>query len=283
MHADEKIVLKWHGVAHFHIFYKGLTIVIDPIFQRAPAAKPVLETSRQDIDNVDYLLLTHAHVDHSWDFPYLASRHQPNVYVPEDYRDFLQKKESKWNLRFSFSKMHVLEQMAGDTFTIDDIVVTPYRVGTEKVDISVIYQSVWRGLRHMSFGATSAGLKFLFYHLKGNCFAYHFDFPSIDKTMLFFGNVTDQVYDMQAVSQVDVLAIPFCPASSEWLDHTLYLINRFKSEVVLVHHFDNFWHPITHPTYRNLKEYQKTIQTSFPETKLAFAKFMQEVNFLDIL
>ena len=134
----------------------------------------------------------------------------------------------------------------------------------------------------MSFSVTPAGIKFLLYHLKGNCFAFHFDFPVVNKTMLFFGNVTDQIYGMENVEQVNVLALPYCPASSAWLEHTLYLIGRFKSDVVLIHHYDNFWHPITHPMYRDLKEYRNFILQAYPKTKLYFSKFMQAVDFLEV-
>ena len=95
------------------------------------------------------------------------------------------------------------------------------------MDFSVIYNSFIRGFKHWSFGVVPAGTKFLFNHLKGNCFAFHFNFLSINKTVLFLGNVTDQVYDMDDIKGVNVLALPYCPASNAWLDHTLYLIGRF--------------------------------------------------------
>jgi len=101
--------------------------------------------------------------------------------------------------------------------------------------------------------------------------------------MLFFGNVTDEVFDMDEIEHVNVLALPYCPASNAWLDHTLYLIGRFPSDVILIHHYDNFWHPITHPTYRNLKDYRNLILEKYPGTSLFFSKFMQDVEFSEIL
>ena|GEM_PF-4589314 len=282
MDSYEKTILQWHGAAHYHIYYKNLRIVIDPIYTRALAAKPVLGVSKEDVDSIDFLLLTHAHVDHSWDFPYLASKHKPAAYVPEGYLNYLIKKEKKWGLDFDFSKFRALDQIKGESFQIADIKVTPYHIGTEKVDISVVYQSFIRGLRHMSFSVTPAGMKFLMYHLKENCFAFHFDFPAVTKSMLFFGNVTDQIYGIEDVQQVDVLALPYCPASKAWLEHTLYLIGRFNSQVILIHHYDNFWHPITHPRYRNLKEFRNAILQSYPKARLYFSKFMQKVDFLEV-
>jgi len=283
MSADEKLIFRWYGAAHYHLLYKGRRVIIDPLYERVPKAKPYLNSVKEDVEQLDYLLLTHAHMDHSWDFPYLASKHKPIAYAPEKYLTYLKKKEHKWNFDFNFSKCHSLEQETGKPFSIADINVTPYHIGTEEIDFSVIYNSFIRGFRHWSFGVTSAGTKFLFNHLKGNCFAFHFNLLSINKTMLFLGNVTDQVYDMDDIKEVNVLALPYCPASSAWLDHTLYLIGRFKSDVILIHHYDNFWHPITHPMYRNLKDYRNSINAVYPEAKLFFSRFFQDIELSEIL
>ena len=83
--AGERVLFTWHGCAHYHIQYRGKRIVLDPLYHRPAGATPHLPASRQDAGRIDYLLLTHAHLDHSWDFPYLASRHQPQAYGPAHY------------------------------------------------------------------------------------------------------------------------------------------------------------------------------------------------------
>ncbi len=116
------------------------------------------------------------------------------------------------------------------------------------------------------------------YHLKDNCFGYHFRFHASAKTMFYVGNLTDQVDEVAPVDRVNVLALPFCPANKNWLDHTRFLIGRFRPDIVLVHHYDNFWHPYTHPRYRDLNAYQQAVREAFPHVAIRFSKFMEAVD-----
>ena len=132
--AHNPVLFTWHGCAHYHIQHRGKRIVIDPLYHRPVGATPHLPVTRQDADGIDYLLLTHVHLDHSWDFPFLASRHQPQAYGPAHYLTYIQKKAKRWGMQFNTSKLHALERAKGQSFFIGDIEVTPYQIGTERID-----------------------------------------------------------------------------------------------------------------------------------------------------
>jgi hypothetical protein len=276
--AGNRVLFTWHGCAHYHIQHQGKRIVIDPLYHRPAGATPHLPVSRQDVDGIDYLLLTHGHLDHSWDFPYLASRHQPQAYGPADYLTYIQKKAKRWGMDFNPSKLHGLENAKGQSFFIEDIEVTPYQIGTERIDFWFIRTTIIRPYRHLAFRAMPAAHKFLMYHLKDNCFGYHFRFHGSGKTMLYIANLTDQMDELAAVDRVHILALPYCPANKDWLAHTRFLIGRFTPDVVLVHHYDNFWHPYTHPRYRNLNRYQQAVRETFPDANIRFSKFMEPID-----
>jgi L-ascorbate metabolism protein UlaG (beta-lactamase superfamily) len=276
--ARRRVLFTWHGCAHYHIQYQGKRIVIDPLYHRPAGATPHLTVSRQDVDAIDYLLLTHAHMDHSWDFPYLASRYQPQAYGPAHYLAYIQKKAKRWGMNFDAAKLHGLEDVKGQSFLIEDIEVTPYQIGTERIDFWFIRTTAIRPYRHLSFAAMLAGHKFLMYHLRDNCFGYHFRFLGSNKTMFYIGNLTEQVDELSAVDRVNVLALPYCPANKNWLSHTRFLIGRFAPDVVLVHHYDNFWHPYTHPRYRDLNAYQKAVKETYPHMEIRFSKFMEAID-----
>lgn len=282
MNLERGTILKWHGAAHYHIFYKNLRIIIDPLYTRLPGDKPHLKATPQDLEGVDYLLLTHGHLDHSWDFTELALKHNPEVFAPEECLADIEKAEARSGLRFDKSKWRSLEKIEGTAFNIADIEVTPYRIGTEEIDFWFIRSMFVRPWIHGRPTATGVGLKWLTHHVFGNCFAYLFRFPAEDKTMLYFGNLTAQVDELREIESVDVLAIPYCPANQKWLQQSALLIERFKPEVTMVHHFDNFMNPFTLSKYMNLDNYRKAIHERRPDAKLYFSKFEQEVNLADV-
>lgn len=276
--THNQVLFTWHGCAHYHIQHQGKRIVIDPLYHRPVGATPHLPVTRQDVDCIDYLLLTHAHLDHSWDFPFLASRHQPQAYGPAHYLTYIQKKAKRWGMQFNASKLHALESAKGQSISIGDIEVTPYQIGTERIDFWFLRTTTVRPYRHLSFAAMPAAHKFLLRHLKDNCFGYHFRFNGSGKTMFYIGNLTDQVDELAGVDRVHVLALPYCPANKNWLAHTRFLIGRFNPDVVLVHHYDNFWHPYTHPRYRNLNAYRQAVMETYPRVNLRFSRFMETLN-----
>lgn len=282
MAAEHGVGLRWLGAAHHHISYKNLRVIIDPLYSRLPGDKPHLEAKKGDLGNVDYLLLTHGHLDHSWDFPELALTHNPEVFAPEKCLADIERAERRSALRFDRSKWHGLEDIEGTPFNIDDIEVTPYRIGTEEVDLWFVRSMFIRPWIHGKPLASTTGLKWMTHHVFGNCFAYRFRFPSEEKTMLYFGNLTARVEDLREVERVDVLAIPYCPANRKWLEPSIYLIDRFRPDVTMIHHFDNFMNPFTLSKYMNLDDYRRAILEQCPDANLYFSKFDREVNFADI-
>ena len=281
--VTEQVRLTWHGCAHYHIEYKDIKIIIDPLYTRPAGDQPHLTATKDDINELDYLLLTHGHLDHSWDFPYLASKYHPQVYAPEKYLSYIKKKESQWKCKFDSSKFHTLETEKNKPFNIKDIEVTPFQIGTEEIDFWFVKNIIIRTIQNWAYKeAAQTVFRFLFYHLKGNCFSFFFKFPPSDKTMLYFSNLTEQVDELEEIENVNVLLIPYCPANIRWIQQSLYLIGRFSPEVTLVFHYDNFWHPFTHALYLSLNGYKKSILSKFPDLNLKFSKFLEKRNFNEI-
>jgi hypothetical protein len=282
MNSEDTIMLQWHGAAHYHMSYRGLKIIIDPLYTRLAGDKPHLPVTKDDIDGIDYLLLTHGHLDHSWDFPYLAAKHHPEAYAPAECLKEIRKKQSGSGSGFDSSKLHALEEIKGTSFTIADIEVTPYQIGTEEIDFWFIRSMFIRPWIHGRPWAVPTGFKWLMHHLYCNCFAYHFRFPTVDKTMLYFGNLTGRVDELGAVERVNVLAIPYCPANQKWLQQSRFLIDRFRPDMTMVHHFDNFMNPYTLSKYMNLDSYRTAIHEQCPDAQFYFSRFFENVDFAQI-
>ena len=283
MTSNHRVTLTWHGAAHYQIGYKSLKTVIDPLYNRLPGDGPHLELSRDDLDRIDYLLLTHGHLDHSWDVPYLATRHHPEVYAPGECLRDIRREAERSGAGYDTQSCHALGEIKGTTFGIADIEVTPYQIGTEEIDFWFVRSMFLRPWLHWRPSAVPTGIKWLTHHVFGNCFVFHFRFPQQGRTMLYFGNLTGQVEEMRAIDSVDVLAIPYCPANKKWLVQSQYLIERFRPGVTMVHHFDNFMNPFTLSKYMNLEGYRKTLRESCPDAKLYFSKFLREVDLAEII
>ncbi len=282
MESDDRLTFLWHGAAHYHIHYKDLKIIIDPLYTRLPGDKPHLQVTRDDLDRVDYLLLTHGHLDHSWDAPFIAARHNAETYAPERCLVDIEREASRLHLSVDRSKWHALESVKGRTFNIADIDVTPYQIGTEEIDFWFIRSMFIRPWLHGMPQAVPAGFKWLRHHVFGNCFVFHFRFPPAGKTMLYFGNLTGQVDELGEIERVNVLAIPYCPANRKWLQQSQLLVERFKPDVTMVHHFDDFMHPYTLSKYMNLDDYRRAVHEECPNAKFYFSRFYEEVDFARI-
>jgi L-ascorbate metabolism protein UlaG (beta-lactamase superfamily) len=274
----EELTLQWLGAAHFHLSRDRFKVVTDPLFTRLPGERPRLETSRDDLQQIDLLLLTHGHLDHSADFPFLVERHRPPAYAPQEVLTSLQSQ----GIDADWSRCHSLESLKGTSLSHGDVVVTPYQIGTEQIDLWFIRSMFVRPWRHWRPQAIPFGIRWLRHHLRCNCFAFHLRLPG-GTTLLFFGNLTPSVDELAAVDRVDLLAIPYCPANSKWPQQTLDLIDRFQPAVTLVHHFDNFMHPYTHSRYMDLGRYQLMIQERFPDVRICFAKFNQPMKLQEIM
>lgn len=284
MTAKPEIKLRWHGAAHYHITYNGRRIIIDPFYSRLSGDKPHLTEKREDVGPVDTLLLTHGHLDHSADFLFVAEKRQPEIFAPNVWIRRLRRRRA-WNRsKVDFQRCHGLEDNVGRMFVIaDDIELTALSIGTEQLDAWFMRDMFARPFRHRMPQTLVTGVKWLLTDLFGNCFAFHLNFGLVNKSMLFFGNLTHQVEGLSSIERVDVLALPYCPANANWIEDTKTLIGRFTPDVVLVHHFDNFMNPYTHSDYMSLEQYRESVCEHVPDTKFFYSKFNREVDLTEIV
>ncbi|HRX16093.1 MAG TPA: MBL fold metallo-hydrolase, partial [Spirochaetota bacterium] len=79
---EEKDVIVWLGHASFFIRLNGVSMLIDPVFDKATVV-PRLAGNACDISNyknIDYLLISHNHRDHL-DIPTIAELYKNNPYI----------------------------------------------------------------------------------------------------------------------------------------------------------------------------------------------------------
>jgi L-ascorbate metabolism protein UlaG (beta-lactamase superfamily) len=276
--AEVDLKLRWCGAAHYQLRMGDTLAVLDPLYTRSPGGRPALSHEPEDLGHLDYILLTHGHLDHARDFAALALRYDPTVYATRSCLEELARARGGAENGASRANEHDLDACRGRTFAVGDLAVTPHRVGAEEVDAWFVREMLLRPLRHRRPAAYPEGMRWLTKNLHDPCFAYHFRLGPSGPTMLYFGHLTDDVRELEGIDLVTVLALPYCPANVRWATHSQYLINRFRPEVTLVHHFDDFMHPYTSSEYLNLATYAAEVRRGSPKARFFFSKFERDVT-----
>lgn len=276
MTGSADLRLRWCGAAHYQLRTGDLLLVIDPLYTRLPGGRPDLSHGPEDLGRLDGILLTHGHLDHARDFASLAVRYDPVVYATRSCLEELVR--ARGGAPLDASRAHDVETHRGRAFSLGPLVFTPYRVGAEEVDRWFLGQMVARPVRHGRPAAVLEGVRWLTHNLRDPCFAYHVEIGRGGRSMLYFGHLTDEVDDLVGIDRVDVLALPFCPANRQWARQTQHLVNRFRPDVTLVHHFDDFMHPYTSGRYLDLGEYAEQVRRGAPRVRLFFSKFEKDVT-----
>jgi len=80
-----KTEMQWLGQAGFKIKTPGgKVLVIDPWISGGPKAPPMYKSDLSALGKVDFLLVTHGHVDHLGDAPAIAKLNEAILYGPAD-------------------------------------------------------------------------------------------------------------------------------------------------------------------------------------------------------
>jgi L-ascorbate metabolism protein UlaG (beta-lactamase superfamily) len=113
--ATGKTQLLWLGQSGFRIKTPGgKTIVIDPWITQGPKAPVEFKKDLSALGHVDFLLVTHAHVDHLADAPDIAKLNQSILYGPADMiTPLITLGIMPANLTHRFNKSGSIEPFAG--------------------------------------------------------------------------------------------------------------------------------------------------------------------------
>ncbi len=229
------------------------------------------------------MTLTPRDWDHFADTPELAVRNAAQTYVPEKA---LKDLERQWKRTPPRDRKRGNEcwhgVRGGERIELDGLTIGFHRIGTERFDVGMVLDALDKMRRHGSLQSLRSALGFLHMHVLGECFAISLRLAAAKKTVVFFGNLAIDTGDLQnTYPDIDLAVLPYCPANGDWLDESIAVANRIKPTNVMVHHFDQFFPPITvgldMPGYIDALKTNTGVETVLP------AKFFAESTLLSLL
>ncbi len=275
--------MKWLGAACWLLEWQQTKILLDPFFHRPRDAKPVLPIGPADLPPLDYLLVTHAHWDHFADAPALAVENARQSYLPKAALGDLERRHRRTRTadrKRGPNDWHGV--VGGERIVLDGLTIAFHHIGTERFDLATIWDATKKLRKGGNLESFQGAYRFLSGHLYGACFAISFELHEPALTVVFFGNLAIDVSAVQlACPQIDLCVLPYCPANTDWLHESVCVASRLDPKLVLVHHFDQFFPPVT--VGLDVPAYLDAIKqlTAVPATRLA--KFCTETTLSQLL
>ena len=268
--------MKWLGAAGWLLTWRDQTIVLDPFFHRPPQARPTLPITRDELPDIDHLLVTHAHWDHFADAPYLAVTNARNSYVPRAaLRDLRResRRRTPAERRRGPDCWHAVD--GGERIDLDGLEIEFHRIGKERFDVRFTRDALRKMRRGANLRDWYYGLKFLATHLYGECFAISLALRESGRRLCFFGNLPPIAAPVpRALEALDVAVMPYCPANGDWCEESIALARKLRPPTVLMHHFDQFLPPVT--VGLDIANYQGRMLSESPIDRVIVPKFFRD-------
>jgi L-ascorbate metabolism protein UlaG (beta-lactamase superfamily) len=228
--------LQWLGTSGFRLSYAGFDLLIDPYLSR-PSLSEVLapralrwRTQRLDavIDRADAILVGHTHFDHAMDVPYLATRHNAQVYGSESLTRLM--------------ALHGASERAHRVSSGEVIEIGPFAV----TFVPSEHSKLMLGLAVQSGGELTCDH---LDHLTGNAYrcgqVYGIHIAVAGFTLYHQGSA-NLIDDAIVHRDVDVFLMGIAGRGFT-RDYTQRVLRRLQPRVIIPHHYDDFFRPIDAP------------------------------------
>lgn len=244
--------ITWYGTASLKIESEGSAVFLDPYISRNASFPPIVSS---DLENINALLLTHGHFDHTADIPSLVYDRQVPVYASDETVKALSKREEYVSINFNSA-------LPGKTYKAGKLLVTPYQARHVKFDIPLIAKTVLRIFKSLAFtirpfaGVISDSFKYP----EGETFAW--EVKSGKGTVLIFGSMG--FADGIKYPKPDLLVLPL-QGHSRIFNIALEAIRRIKPSAVMLDHFDDSFPPVSDTI--NVNAFVDLLKEKLPDVK----------------
>jgi L-ascorbate metabolism protein UlaG (beta-lactamase superfamily) len=230
------VQLTWLGAAGFKIkTLAGAVIVINPFLSRPKNATPVLPLQLTDLLPVDEILLTESRFVHAMDTPTLINNTGAIAHAPPQVcQHLLESGVPENNIeQIKPHKTKTVARLHWQAWSVNDI-RNNFKLHDADSSLNQLI-AAWPASQTVNYTFETEGL-----------------------TIIYAGN-TDWIDPELEGLQPDIALLPIDPATA---NKTAQLAAMLKSTLIIPHHWDNYYPPLTHAVDANtLKDKLQTAIT----------------------
>jgi len=252
--------LRWLLTAAFKLLTDNFKILIDPWISRPSNAPWQLKTKISDIRNCDAIFLTHGHFDHSLDVPEIVKNTKTKVYCSKQIRKvFIEE--------FKVEEENLIGISPGQIIEFEpDLKVTTIK--SQHIQFDEFALSRGELLRNTNFDKT-ARLQFaeIGKYVMGDVFGFLMEFSN-GKKMVHFGSGGYFEEELRKLpSNIDIFLAPVAGRGDA--DKIIArMASLFKPKMIIPHHYDDFFPPMTWDAYGQFEEEVRKLNPSIIVYKL---------------
>jgi L-ascorbate metabolism protein UlaG (beta-lactamase superfamily) len=224
--------LTWFGTAGFKVKTDTCTILIDPYLSRNDKALPKQPLKPPDIQEGNFILISHGHFDHIYDVPAVAANTGAKVYCGKGIAETL--------IRNGMEKAHIHEVNSdGENFKLNGIQAQAFFSRHVKFDRWLIFKTLAR----INFRLPRY-LPLLRDYPEGQVLSWRLDVEG--KAIHHFGSAGSTSDELAKLSSqlTDILLVPLQGHSAITQIAHKY-VEALQPKVVIPHHQDSFFPPIS--------------------------------------
>jgi len=256
--------LTWFGTAGFSIETDYHTILIDPYFSRNPWAAPEQPVAPSDIQQADFIFISHGHFDHIHDVPEIASNTKAMVYCGRGVDDTLVRKGLNREL------IHPVAS-DGQIFSFDGVQAQAFYSEHVRFDLWLLLKTLvpihFRIPRY---------LPLMREYPKGQVLSWRFKVEG--KVIHHFGSGGSPPEELERLGTqpTDILLVPLQGHTRiNRIAHNY--VKALKPEVVIPHHQDDFYPPIS--SMVDIQQFRELVEKSEHDTSIRVMAFNESLEF----